>query len=228
MGNLVSNRSFNRNILSCTLVAFILGSVTPIYSVPKSPNANLNDVGFVMRIEKLADKAKKNFFERNGKKLTDVTFDIKREIEAYTGVKISIDQCLDTIERQANSKGQPVDKAHMKEMRKRLKSRERKENHKAIHAMTCFEYGISYNSEEASMLFDNEVKKDKKKEEEEEVVLPMRVTIGVTMALAGLFLVVIPIPVCKLTGTYMLEIGLGLLGDQAFIEWEEKDKDDKK
>lgn len=44
-------------------------------------------------------------------------FDIKNEIERYTGQKINIEQQLDQIEKEAKARGQPVDKAHMKEMR---------------------------------------------------------------------------------------------------------------
>lgn len=236
MGNLTTRVTINRLVLSCTLGTFIFGTLNPLHASPmtKEVNVNLNDISFGLRIEKLVDKAKKYFADKNSNKLMEIAFDIKHEVEAYTGQKIDIDYYLDKIESEAKSKGQPVDKVHMKEMRKRFKKQEKRANHKAMYMATCMEHDLSYNAEEESLLFDNNLTtnflmaksthgKHKDKDKDEEVVLPLRVTLGVTMSLAGFFLWMVPIPICKAAGQVVMDIGIAFLIDAGVTEWEEKE-----
>jgi hypothetical protein len=126
MGNLISNCSINRFILCCTLGSFIFTAIAPLNAAPAGKsNINLNDINFGIRMEKLIEKTKKSFGIKDSKKLMEVMFDIKHELEGYTGQKIDIDKHLDQVEREAKSRGFPVDKAHMKEMRKRLKNKKK-------------------------------------------------------------------------------------------------------
>ena len=100
---------------------------------------NLNDINFGIRIEKLIEKAKKYFSEKNSSKLTDVMFDIKNEIEGYTGQKINVESSLDKIEQEAKARGKPVPKDQMKEMTRRLKKADKRHNHKAVYMANCIE-----------------------------------------------------------------------------------------
>ncbi len=88
MGNLISNSTINRFIICCTLGAFTLTTVTPLHAIPmeKGVNINLNDINFGIKLEKLIEKAKKYFSEKNNHKLTEVMWDIKHEIEGYVGI----------------------------------------------------------------------------------------------------------------------------------------------
>lgn len=137
-------------------------------------------------------------------------WDIKHEIEGYTGQKISIDHHLDLIEKKAKSKGRPIEKAYINEMRTRFKKQENRFNYKAMYIATCIECVLPYNAEEESIMFQNELAistdylmaksshgKHKNKDKDEEIVLPLRVTIGVRMSLIGLFLYVVPHLICK-------------------------------
>lgn len=118
MGNFISNSAFSRFIVSCTLGAFTATTIVPFHlSAAPQINVNLNDINFGIRIEKLIEKAKKYFSEKNSSKLTDIMFDIKNEIEGYTGQKINIESSLDKIEQEAKARGKPVPKDQMKEMR---------------------------------------------------------------------------------------------------------------
>jgi hypothetical protein len=207
----------------------------------KEANVNLNDINFGVRIEKLIGKAKKYFSKRNSQKLTEVMWDIKHEIEGYTGRKIHIDQHLDQIEKEAKARGQPLDKAYMKEMRKRFKKQEKHFHHKARYLTTCLQHDLPYNAEEEAIIFQNalssnkvliaksshEKDKDKKEHKNEELILPLRVTIGVTMSLVGLFLYVTPFPICKAAAPWVLDTGIAFLLDQAVTEWEDERKEDK-
>lgn len=240
MGNFISNSPISRLVISCTLGTFTLTAIAPLEAIQMTQglNVNLNDVNFGVRIEKLIEKAKKYFSEKNSPKLTEVMWDIKHEIEGYTGQKIDIDHHLDQIEKEAKSRGQPIDKTYMKEMRKRFKKQEKRFNHKMTYMAACIEGELPYNAEEEAMLFQTlcissdylvqnshgKLKEDK----DEDVVLPLRVTIGVTMSLVGLFLYVVPFPICKAAAPWVLDTGIAFLLDQGITGWEEKQKKDKK
>lgn len=243
MRNIISFGSINRAVLCCTLGAFTVSTVIPfqvVASPVKAIDINLNDINFGIRIEKLIEKAKKYFYSKDSNKLTDIMFDIKNEIEGYTGQKINIEQHLDQIEKEAKARGKPVDKAHMKEMRRRLKNQDKRNNHKAVYMASCLEYDLPFNVEEEALVYENTLVHSMvgvmakgshgKDKDDKEVVLPLRVTIGVTMSLVGLFLYVVPFPPCRACAPWVLETGIAFLIDQGFTEWEnnEKKKDDKK
>lgn len=243
MGNIISNSTINRFIICCTLGTFAFTIVSPLQAIQmeKGVDINLNDINFGIRIEKLIKKAKNYFSKKNSHKLTEIMWDIKREIEGYTGQKINIDHHLDQIEKEAKSRGKPIDKSYIKEMRKRFKQQEKRLNHKAMYITTCIECDLPYNSEEESIMFQNELAisndylmtksshgKHKDKDKDEEIILPLRVTIGVTMSLIGLFLYVVPFPICKAAAPWVLDTGLAFLLDQGVTEWEERQKEDKR
>lgn len=235
MGNFITCTSNNRFIFYCTLGTFAFTAIKPLNflnatSVEKS--VNFSDISFGIRMEKLIEKTKKYFEAKNGKKLTEIMFDIKHELEGYTGQKIDLNKHLDQIEKEAKSKGMPIDKVHMKEMRKRFKKQEKRWNHKALYMTDCLEYNIPFSSEEENQLYETSGETlqnfaKSSKEKDEEIELPLRVTIGVTMSLVGLFLYVIPFPVCKAAAPWVLEAGLAFLVDQSITDYEEKKRKDK-
>ena len=79
----------------------------------------------------------------------------------------------------------------MKEMKKRLKKQEKRIQHKAVYMAQCVEYNLPYNVAEESFIYQNEMNhimaKSHGKDKDEEVVLPLRITLGVTLSLAGFF-----------------------------------------
>lgn len=87
MGNLWKSIKFNTVILSCTLGVFTFSSITPLNAVPQHVNLGLNDIAFSIRIEKLIKKVNRYREQLDSKKLTQVMFDIKTEVEGYTGKK---------------------------------------------------------------------------------------------------------------------------------------------
>lgn len=234
MGNINLCCKNNRFILCCTLGAFIFTTVTPLQAAPEPSCAKISiaDINFGIRIEKLIEKTKKYFSEKNSQKLNEVMWDIKHEIEGYTGKKIKIDQQLDRIEKEAKSRGQPIDKAYMAEMRKRFKEQEKRFNYKAMYMAMCIEHDLSYNTEEETVMFQDDLftdysvaKKGTDKKEEKE--LPLRLTLGVTMVLISLFLYVVPLPPCKVAAPYVFETGIMFLIDHGVETVEEKRKDKK-
>lgn len=229
MGNFISNSTFSRFVVFCTLGVFTATTIAPfqLSAVPQV-NVNLNDINFGIRIEKLIEKAEKYFNQKNSSKLTDVMFDIKNEIEGYTGQKINIENSLDKVEQEAKARGRPVPKDQMKEMRRRLKKADKRHNHKAMYMANCIEYDLPFNADEESLLYVMAKNSHRKDKDNKEDVLPLRVTIGVTMSLVGLFLYVVPLPVCKLAAPWVLDTGIAFLIDQSVTEWEDRQEDDRK
>ncbi len=68
------------------------------------------------------------------------------------------------------------------------------------------------------------------KEDKEEITLPLRVTVGVTIALCGFFLMFVPIPICQANGPWIAQAGLALAVDGTItrVEGNDKNKKDKK
>jgi hypothetical protein len=96
----------------------------------------------------------------------------------------------------------------------------------------CLEYELPFKSEEEELLHHAclsdhlyvMAKSAKGQDKNEDVVLPLRVTIGVTMSLIGLFLYVVPFPICKAAAPWVLDTGIAFLIDQGLTEWEKEDK----
>lgn len=96
MRNVITRSTINRLVWACTIGAFTFSTISPLYAIPQinGINTNLNDINFGLRIEKLVKKAKKYFNDKNSNKLTEVMFDIKNEVEAYSGQKINLDHYI--------------------------------------------------------------------------------------------------------------------------------------
>lgn len=231
MGNFISNRTINRFITCCTLGTFFVTTLTPLHAITNNTNINLNDINFCIKVEKLIEKAKKYFSNKDQHKLTDVMFELKREIEGYTGKNIDLSKSLDQVEKEARAKGRPVDKKYMDEMRRRLKKEEKRHDHKAIYMATCLKYDLPYDTEEELLVYqasvNNWIMAKHSKDDDKETILPLRVTIGVVMSLVGLFLYVVPLPPCKAAAPWILDTGIAFLIDQGITEWEDRQKDTK-
>lgn len=230
MGNYISNSTFSRFVIFCTLGSFTVTTITPsLLSSFPSFDINANDINFGIRMGKLIEKTKKHFSAKNSNKLIDVMFDIKNEVEGYTGQKLNIESSLNKIEQMSKAKGKPVPKAQMKEMRRRLKKADKRHNHKAMYMANCIEFDLPFNAEEESFLYEMVESAEKKHDHDDdrETELPLRVTIGVTMSLVGLFLYVVPFPICKAAAPWVLDVGLGFLLDQGVTEYEDRKKEDR-
>ncbi len=238
MVNLWKSAIVNRTILYSTICFFTSASIMPLHGIQQNNqiNINLNDINFGIKIEKLIEKTKKYFKAKDSNKLMKVMFDIKQEIERYTGQKIDMDKSFNYVEKKAKSMGQKIDKNHLKVLKSRFKNYEKRIYTKAI-MNRYVELNTHYNADEELPFYENFIgtstdyviaKSNYVKDKDEEVVLPLRFTIGVTMTLVGLFLYVVPNPICKATAPWVMDTGLAFLADQAVTEWENKKKEDKK
>lgn len=171
-------------------------------------NAGLNDIAFCFKIEKLIEKINKYKDKRDANKLLETMIELKVEVESYTGKKINLEKHLDQIEQDIKNDGGKLKKDEFKKIRKIIKDKEKRSDHKAMYMADCMAYGIEYNTEVENLNFI--LKHGHDKDENKEVDLPIRVTIGVTVALCGLFLMFVPVPICQAYGPNIMRAGVAL------------------
>ncbi len=157
-------------------------------------------------------------------------FDIKSEVESYTGQDIDIGKQIDQVQKEAKAKGKKIDDKYLKKIKKEFTRIDKKYKHRAVWMVNCIEQDIPYSSLEADLYFDNLYQAkhgdDKeKKDDDESFSVPISVTVGVTLSLCGLFLLFIPIPICKTSGMYLLDTGIGILASDALGKWDKYEKE---
>lgn len=223
-----------RKLLLCGTIATVsLGSVTPVYALPTHKAAvNLNDVALALRLEKLIEKANKYFKANDSKNMLEVMCDLKTEVEGYTNQQIDLDHHLDIIEKEMKKNGAKYSKSEMKQVRAVIKKSEKKHNHKALYMANSLEHDLEYDEALMNIEYDYlcRAAKSKEKDDTEEMALPVRVTVGVTMALCGLFITIIPIPICRTYGPQIVTAGIMLAveGTCNRVEEDRKNQQDKK
>lgn len=217
------------NLVAClTAVAFTTGVMHPPQIHAVGVNLDLGTINFGIKIEKIVEKIKKSIDRGETSKLVDYMFDIKHEVEGYTGKKIDIGKQLDQVQREAKLKGQKIEDAYIKQIKKWFTKTDKKHNHRAVWFAKCAELDIPYTSVEADYHFDmNYLMAKSAKGHDKEIEVPITVTVGVTLSLAGLFLMFVPIPICQTAGWYVLDTGIGILGSHALGKWEEYNQDQK-
>ena len=229
---------FRRHNINRALLPIVLTSFTMTYAVPlpaQQFQVNVNEIAFMVRMEKLVDKLVKS--EGKGiDKMVEYLVDIKNEVESSCNVKINVDKFVDDVGSEIKKKGQKAPKKEFDAIKKKIKSRDKKHKGHALYlANTMYLDGYEMNEhDEVMMVGDFMAKsaekhdKDKDKDDKEEVVLPSLLVYGVTISLCGLFLMCIPIPACKEWGSKMVVAGVTACANSLCSENDKnKDKDRK-
>lgn len=229
---------FRRHNINRALLPIVLSSFSLTYAVPlpaQQFNVNVNDIAFMVRMEKLVEKLVKS----DGKgvdKMVEYLVDIKNEVESSCNVKINVDKFMDDVGSELKKKGHKAPKKEFDAIKKKIKSRDKKHKGHALYlANTMYLDGYEMNEhDEVMMVGDFMAKsakkndKDKDKDDKEEVVLPSLLVYGVTISLCGLFLMCIPIPACKDWGSKMVVAGVTACANSLCSENDKnKDKDKK-
>lgn len=232
MFNIYNNR-YVKNFMSIITLATFSMSLIPMhlsaFEEREMFTIGFNEINFGVRMEKLIEKAKKYVQAEDSNSLIDTMFDIKFETECYTNVHISLSDKIKEVEKAFSKEGVNIPKNVMEKIKKTFKEKEKKIKHKSMYIETCMKYGIEYNAADEIALY--EAKKDKNKDEpEEEVYIPVRLIVGVTTALCGLFCAVVPIAPLNAASNYLMATGVGLAGDaiMTIYDQNEKEKHEKK
>lgn len=179
---------------------------------------------------KTYEKVKRAIDKGETNKIVGYMFDFKSEVEQYTGQKIDINKHIDQVQREAKAKGQKIDDKYIKQIKKDFGKEDEKHKHRAVWFAQCAEFNIPYSLGEADLQFDMNMKLGKAangKDEQQENVL-VKIMVGVTVGLCGLFLVFVPIPMCQTAGFWLINKGVGILGSDALDRYDAYDKDNHK
>lgn len=238
-------------------MALTIGSFTPVAAVPlpaQQFNIGLNDVVFGANVIKLAEKGKSllekmnkrdEVNDRNSKKLIEVMFDLKNEISNYTGIHIDVDHEIDHTVNEMKKQGTKLSSKQVKDIKKVFKDKGKKHGHKAVFMGECMAYGIEYTPENEALFEDAYLDYDVHycavrdsmvfraksakhgKDDEKEIVVPLKLVIGVTGALCGFFLAIIPLPIPGKVqvASFLITTGLKYSCDAVIEAMEDKQKE---
>lgn len=220
-------------VATITAIAFTTAIIAPPSAYADVANMNFNDLAFGVKMEKIYEKVKNAINKGETNKIVGYMFDFKSEIEQYTGKKIDIIKSIDQAEQEAKSRGQKVDSRYLKAIKKEFDKQEKKHTHRAIWLAQCIELDIPYTAVEADIHFEMDylMAKSSHKDKEKEVLIedvPVKVVVGVTLSLCGLFLWFVPIPVCQTCGSWLINTGIGILGSNALDHYDAYDRENRR
>lgn len=228
MVNFLKPAIYNNLVAGLTAVAFTTAVMQPPQLHAAGVNLDLNAINFGIKVEKLYEKIKKAIDKGETNKIVKYMFEIKGEVEQYTGKKIDMSKQLNQVQVEAKAKGQKIDDAYIKQIKKWFGKEDKKHKHRAVWFAQCAELDIPYTMVEADHHFEmNYMMAKSAKGHDKDIDVPITVTVGVTLSLAGLFLMFVPIPVCQTVGWYVMDTGIGILGSHALGKWEEYNQEQK-
>lgn len=220
MVSLFNGRFCHVGILSLALTTFCMTHAVPVYAT------QVNEVAFMMRVEKLVEKLKKMKKSTDSKKMMDLALDIKAEIESSYSVKFNLDDCFKTVESNLKANGVNVSKDKLTAIQKMMKKKD-KEVKSKTYCLSSSMYTELPDYEIGELSLHHEAKtygKKDKDQDDEEVSIPAKLTWGVTLTLVGVFLNFLPIPACKSWGQGLILMGVGVCGDCITGKMDEDEK----
>lgn len=230
MANIFQSTRFFTLATYLTTAAFAIVAICPPSLMAANEEFYFNDINFGIKIEKIYEKLKRAIDKGETNKIVNYMFDFKSEVEQYTGKKIDLNKQIDLVQKEARSKGQKIDDKYIKQIKKEFSKEDKKQKHRVVWFAKCAELDIPYTSFEADADFEMNymvAKKANDKHEQQEDV-PVKIMVGVTISLCGLFLFCVPIPICKSAGVWLINTGVGVLGSDALDRWDAYDQDQRK
>lgn len=155
MVNILLSRFCYTMVACLTTVIFTTEALMP-HPLMAAPGGNLdlNAINFGIKVEKVVEKIKKCIDKGETNKIVGYMFDIKHEVEQYTGKKIDIDKQIDQAQREAKAKGQKIDDRYIKQIKRDFHREDQRHRHRAVWFAQCAEVDIPYSTLEADMHFD--------------------------------------------------------------------------
>lgn len=192
-------------VLYSTIASFGLTSITPAHEIHLGYSAGAVNLAIAgVKIKNLIDKFEKHKESKNLDKMMDYMLEIKHEAELILGKSVNLDSLFDAIDVEIKKNGQKPDKTKLSFIKKLIKKKESKINHKVMFMANCIEMGIGYDAELEHLSFIAKHKEDKEKD----IGLgdiPIDLSIGIVCCVCGGVLAMIPIPMSR-------EIGMSLFG----------------
>lgn len=233
MANFFNHYIPNRLLHSILLLAFTLSYSLPTYSIEQihinNVNALFKEAAFVVRIEKLIEKLKKSE-ERGIDYMIKTLVKVINEIEVTYNTGINIDNYFRDIKKELKEHDLPIPTIELEFLRKKLKKEDKafkKHAQLIANVMNAEGYGQFEEIDDYDFLAKHKDKKDKEESEEEEIEIPTMLVYGVTLSLCGMFMMVIPIPICKEWGGKLVLMGVSACAGVLAPNYDEQKKKDK-
>lgn len=220
------SRHFNLHKLGLSLTLFIFTSIN-VLPISYLNSIEINDVVVGIRISQIAERGKKYLEKMDATNLFEVMWDLKEEIESYSGQSINIDHILSDVFKEVKKKGHKISSKQEKELRKIFNRKKIRFEHKKNHRAMCFASNIDYDPILEDQMFRSKHAKDRE-EPEIEVIVPFKMIIGVTGALCGFFLYFIPVPGTGYLATFLMTTGVKYCCDSVIEAVQENDKKEKR
>lgn len=109
MVNIFKPAFFHHLVAGVTAIAFTTAIIQPQYVYCEGINLDFKAIEFGIRIERLFEKIMRSIDKGESNKIITYMFDIKLEVESYTGQPIDIGKQLDQVQKQVTAKGQKID-----------------------------------------------------------------------------------------------------------------------
>ncbi len=206
-----------RVVFSIILTSFTLNSVPQLHS--NEPYCGFNDAWVLMKITKLVDNLKSN--KTNTNKMIDTFVDILLEGKNAYGLRLDLDGAMNHIVNQLQAQKTPIPKEHFAKIKDRIRGRMKVVKCQLEH-IDAFKDVVDANFDDFQVLWDGiEFNTGDKPKQED---LPPQLVWGVCVSLTGIFLVALPIPVCKQWGAGLILMGVQQCSDAICKEIDEKKK----
>lgn len=226
-------RSTHNTILYFLFFTFTLTCTIPIHC--QDCDIRMNETALLYRLEKLVEKIWKLKKSQNKDKMYDAIIELKTEVESFCSVKISLDQQIGIIQNELKNRGYKIPKKQFDAIRRAIHRRDAKREHRMLYLarVAHLEDYTPSDEDETTMLSwcaikANHHKEEDSEDEQEEVYIPAQLVFGVTLALCGLFLVVVPIPVCRGWGQEMVASGVIICGECISEKMDDDHKKERK
>lgn len=190
MANLFKHYIFNNLVACSTAFAFATTIVIPIKTYALPANLDPISINFGVKVEKTFEKIKRAIDKGDTNRIVGYMFDVKSDVEQYTGNKIDIERQIDLVQSEAKSRGQKIDDRYIKQIKKDFHKQDKKRSHRLEWYAHCQELNIPYSSYEADFQFDENF--IMWKSENKDVDVPIPILVGITVTLCGVFLVFVP------------------------------------
>src|ERR1700722_14007830 len=118
MVNILQSRFSNIMVSCLTTIAFTTATLTPPPLMAAGVNLDPNTINFGIKVEKVFEKIKRSIDKGETNKIVGYMFDIKHEVEQYTGKKIDLDKQIDQAQREAKAKGKNIDDRYIKQIKR--------------------------------------------------------------------------------------------------------------
>lgn len=112
-----------------TTIVFTTATLIPSPFMIAGVNLDLQSINFGIRIERLYEKLKRAIEKGETNKIVHCMFDIKDEVEQYTGKKIDIGRQIDQAQREAEARGQRVDDRYIKQIKRDFDREDKRRQH---------------------------------------------------------------------------------------------------